>query len=130
VANAAVTTAFAATIGPNSASYDANSQRCSFTLVSSNVGRGVILTMSRYQAVARETFAASKAAAIASGAQAISGLGDDAYFVPSSANLQFLSGGAASALQVQTRAAGGVPSDIASVKADLIALARAVIAAG
>jgi hypothetical protein len=130
VADIAVVNAFAGAIGPNTASYDTNSQRCKFTLVTSNVGRGVVVTLSRHQSVTKETFVAAKASAVAVGAESVAGIGDDAYFSPDSANLQFISGGAASALQVQAGAAGGVPGNLALAKADLVALAKAIIAAG
>jgi hypothetical protein len=65
---------------------------------------------------------------VASGAEAISGVGQGAYYTASAHNLQYLSGTVAGGLSVTSTNPAALTSLAGQVRADLIALATKVIA--
>lgn len=93
----------------------------------SNLGANVTVYLSRYPSTSVASFTAAKRLALAHGAVAVAGVGDDAYFTPAATNLQYRSGQVAGAAQAQLTGASS-PARRAQALADLTRLAKAVLA--
>lgn len=98
-------------------------QQCQFVLARSVLGTRVTVFLSQASPTTPASFAAAKKSALAHGAVAIAGLGDDAYYTVRAANLQYLSATSAGAAQAQ-----GATAPAAAVRGALVSLARAILA--
>jgi len=124
-----ISTAFGARIAAqNLSSIGKTGSTCQIKLASSNLGPGITLSLSRNSPVSGATFSAAKQAALAHGAESVSGIGQDAYYTPAAHNLQYRSGSAAGAFGVTSTNPGALTALAGQVRADLIALARAAVA--
>jgi hypothetical protein len=122
VAATAVSAAFAGKLSSARAGVSGTgSQSCRFGFSTSNVG-GVVVNVSIHSPANRAAFDSSRTAAIKDGAVAVPGVGDSAYYVPGSANLQFISGSLAGAVQASKA------DPAAQVKADVTTVAKSVVA--
>lgn len=124
---AAVKQIFGAQVGSETGGLSGTgSTVCRFVLSNSNLGRGVVISLSIHQPTARASFEQSKAAAVKAGAAALSGVGDSAYYQAGSADLQFIHGTTLGAVQTSARAA---TLQVANrIRAELTSLAQSVSA--
>lgn len=126
---ATVTAAFGGRIATQNISTTGKTgQQCQFTLANSNLGPGVTLYLSRNSPITASAFAATKKTALAHGSEAVSGVGQDAYYTASAHTLQYFGGGAAGGYGVTSTNPAALSSLGGQVKADLIALAKRAIA--
>jgi hypothetical protein len=126
-ATTAVSSAFGSTISAVSSSTSGiGNPICQFALVKSNAGPGGTVFMSLSANEGRPTF--DQVHEQTTEAQAVSGVGDAAYFVPSSMTLYLVKGKAVLVAQAQLAAPGASAPSSAAVLPDLVSLGKAVAA--
>jgi hypothetical protein len=123
---ALITTAFAAKVTAiNGGTSGIGNATCQFTLASTNVGSpgSVLLSLNPGSTAAK--FSAARAAAAG---LAVTGTGDMAFYVPTTTTLQVQKKAKLLVIQAVLHASGQAQAQPAVVKADLIALGRAIAA--
>jgi hypothetical protein len=90
---AAVTAAFGGKVAAvTTSTTGTGSPLCRFVLDNSRVGASLTVSVSTHRPVSASSFNDGKALALKSGATAVSGVGDSAYYTQSAATLQFIRG--------------------------------------
>ena len=100
---------------------------CTFTLTSSNAGAPGRLSITIDASASAAAFASTRRHS--AGAIAVSGVGDSAFYLSSTATLHFLKGHSAGVIQADFRMPHGMPPEPGRVRADTTALGKRVAAA-
>lgn len=121
-----VSAAYGGTVTASTASTSGTgSQLCSFTMTTTNLGFPGVVSLTRVTSGA-DGFAQVKAAHPE--ATPVSGLGDDAFYLPASSQLQFLKGGNVVIIDTMAGVPAGPQPDPAATQADAMALGTAIAA--
>ena len=99
---------------------------CRFTLAKSNAGAPGTVSVTLNASASATEFAQLKKQT--QGGTSLSGVGDNAFYVSNTATLQFLKGHSAVVMQANIRVPGGMPPKPVQVRADSVALAKAIAA--
>jgi hypothetical protein len=98
--------------------------RCTFVVRSSNVGPGGTITLTLSKSGSAADFARSKSQV--PGAVGVSGIGDNAFYVPSDGELRFIKGKTVVVIDARLSVPGEAQPKAAQLKSDVLQLGRSV----
>lgn len=101
---------------------------CQIYLKKSNLRTAVTLYLSTTSAASLSTFKQAKRAALATGAVAIAGVGQDAYYDSNAFNLHFINGHYSGAVQIAGPSANSLRGNAEQVRSNIIKLAQSIAA--
>jgi hypothetical protein len=101
---------------------------CAYSVKASNLGVDGVIQVANMIIWKAQNYQTAKDTGLSSGDVAVAGVGDDAYYDPNTTGLVFRKGDTVYFVLAQFKAPVGVVLDAARMKADVIALAKAVAA--
>lgn len=125
---AAVTKAFGGTIATFSETVTGTgSPQCSFTLHKAALGDPLTVVVNKHTSETAADFATARKLAVTQGATAVTGVGDDAYYVQSQATIRFIRRQSTVSIQATLKAGSGSATIADVMSADLTKLAKAIV---